>query len=119
MDYRNFFSDSTEYNTGIAGFSVWAAQLCYENEDNDVTYTPAATLYNADGSAISKVYRINTLMEAHGMQNVIDYPLNSGYSGDGLSLAKYTDDDISEAFFGHRKITYQGETVEVVSVYAQ
>ena len=119
MDYRNFFTDNTEYNTGIASFSVWASQLCYENEDGDVTYTPGATLYDASGSAISKALRINTLMEAHGMQNVVDYSLGSGYSGNGLSLTKYTDDDMSEAFFGHRKVTYNGETVEVITVYVR
>ena len=54
IDYRDFFGDNTVYNSDIADFSTWAAQLTYENEDSAVTYTPAAAFQGADGS-VSKV----------------------------------------------------------------
>lgn len=116
MNYGNFFGDNKTYNTEIAGFSVWAAQLCYENEDHDVTYTPNETLYD-NGSAISKVYRIDQLMRAHGMENVVDYKLKDGCAE--LDIAAYSDDNISEVFFGHHKAISDGEEIEVISVFVR
>ena len=119
MNYQSFFDDNKVYNPGIASFSVWAAQLCYENSDNSVSYTPNETLYDSDGSTISKVYRIDQLMRAHGMENVIDYQLENGYFADGISLGAYSDDDITEVFFGHHKETVGDETIEVISVFVR
>ena len=119
MNYQNFFGDNKTYSSEIASFSVWAAQLCYENDDNSVTYTPNETLYDSDGSTISKVYRIDTLMRAHGMQNVIDYQLENGYFASDISLGAYADDDITEVFFGHHKETVSGESIEVISVFVR
>ena len=73
MDYRNFFGNNKAYNQDIADFSTWAAQLAYANEDNSTVYTPSVALRDSDGSSIAKVYRIDQLMRAHGMDNVIDY----------------------------------------------
>ena len=61
MNYRDFLGDNTVYNTAIASFSVWAAQLAY---DNDITFTPGETLYDSDGSVITNARRIDTLMRA-------------------------------------------------------
>ena len=119
MNYQNFFGDNKTYSAEIASFSVWAAQLCYENEDNDVTYTPNETLYDSDGSTISKVYRIDQLMRAHGMENVVDYQLENGYFANGISLGAYADDDITEVFFGDHKETVGDETIEVISVFVR
>ena len=119
MDYRNFFGDNTVYNQDIADFSTWAAQLTYENEDNETSYTPAVALRDADGSSITKVYHIDQLMRAHGMENVIDYKLENGYFDSDISLGAYSDDDITEVYFGHREVSYNGETIEVVAVYVR
>ncbi len=119
MNYQNFFGDNKTYSSEIASFSVWAAQLAYENSDNSVTYTPNETLYDSDGSTISKVYRIDQLMRAHGMQNVIDYQLENGYFANDISLSAYADDDITEVFFGHHKETVGDETIEVISVFVR
>ena len=119
MDYRNFFGDNTVYNQDIADFSTWAAQLTYENEDSETSYTPAVALRDADGSSITKVYHIDQLMRAHGMENVIDYKLENGYFDSDISLGAYADDDITEVYFGHREVSYNGETIEVVAVYVR
>ena len=119
MDYRNFFGENTVYNQDIADFSTWAAQLTYENDDNGTTYTPSGTLTDADGSAISAVYHIDQLMRAHGMENVIDYRLEDGYFDDDISLDAYSDDDITEVYFGHHKLSYNGETIEVVAIFVR
>ena len=116
MDYRDFLGDSTVYNVAIASFSVWAAQLAY---DNDITFTPGETLYDSDGSVITNARRIDTLMRAHGMENVIDYQLENGYFDSDISLSAYSDDDITEVFFGHHKITEGGEDYEIISVFVR
>jgi hypothetical protein len=116
MDYRDFLGDNTVYNAAIASFSVWAAQLAY---DNDITFTPGQTLYDSDGSVITNARRIDTLMRAHGMQNVIDYQLENGYFDSDVSLGAYSDDDITEVFFGHHKITEGGEDYEIISVFVR
>ena len=120
MNYENFFSaNNTVYNGEIAGFSVWAAQLCYENTDNSVSYTPNEPLYDSNGSEITVVRRIDELMRAHGMQNVVDYKLEDGYFENGIALPSYSDDDITEVFIGHHPVTVDGQTIEVVSVYVR
>ena len=119
MDYRNFFGDNTVYNEAIADFSVWAAQFTYENEENETTYKPVGSLTEPDGTSITTVYHIDQLMRAHGMEDVIDYTLAEGYFADGISMSAYSDDDISEVYFGHHKVTYNGETIEVIAVYVR
>ena len=117
MDYRNFFGDNTVYNEQIADFSTWAAQFTYENDDGNTKYTPVEALTDSDGSSITKVTHIDQLMRAHGMENVIDYKIANGFFGSEISMNAYLDDDISEAYYGHRKVTYQDRTVEVIAVY--
>ena len=122
MDYRNFFGNNKVYNEGIAGFSTWAAQFAYEIEEKEsdrVTYTPAVPLQDSDGSTISKVYHVDELMRAHGMEDVIDYRLENGYFDDSISLGAYADDDITEVFFGHHNVTYNGETIEVIAIFVR
>ncbi|MBR4907364.1 MAG: hypothetical protein IKZ44_11015, partial [Clostridia bacterium] len=118
MNYQNFFGDNKTYNSEIASFSVWAAQLAYDNGD-DMSYTPNETLYDSDGSTITTVHRIDALMRAHGMENVIDYQLENGYFASDISLGAYPDDDITEVFFGHHKETVGDESVEVISVFVR
>ena len=119
MDYRNFFGDNTVYNQDIADFSTWAAQFTYENDDGDTTYTPSVALRDSDGSSITKVTHIDQLMRAHGMENVIDYKLGDGYFDSDISMSAFSDDDMSEAYYGHHKVTYQGQTIEVIAVYVR
>ena len=118
VDYRNFFGDNTVYNQDIADFSTWAAQLCYENEDGSVTYTPAESLPTA-GGAVTKVTHVDQLMSVHGMEDVIDYKLEQGYVSDNLSLEVYSDDDITEVYFGHHKVSFNGENIEVIAIYVR
>ena len=119
MNYLDFVGDNKTYSSEIASFSVWAAQFCYENEDHDVTYKPNETLTDSDGSTISTVYRIDQLMRAHGMENVIDYDLEDGYFSSGISLPAYSDDNVSEVFLGHHKETVEGVDYEIISVFVR
>ena len=119
MDYRQFFGDNTVYNQSIADFSTWAAQLTYENDDSKTTYAPTGGLVGADGVTLSTAYHIDALMRAHGMENVIDYRLENGYFDDNISLGAYADDDITEVYFGHRQVTYEGETIEVIAIFVR
>lgn len=119
MDYREFFEDNTVYNKNIAGCSTWASQFTYENEDNGTVYTPSVPLRDADGSSISKIYHVDQLMRAHGMENVIDYKVNEGYFDQDISMSAYSDDDIAEAFYGHHKVSWQGQTIEVIAVFVR
>ena len=117
MNYRDFLGDNTVYNTAIASFSVWAAQLAY---DNDITFTPGETLYDSDGSVITNARRIDTLMRAHGMQNVIDYQLENGYFDSDVSLGAYSDDNITEVFFGHHEVADDdGKEYEIITVFVR
>lgn len=119
MDYRQFFGDNTVYNQSIADFSTWAAQLTYENDDSKTTYAPTGGLVGADGVTLSTAYHIDALMRAHGMENVIDYRLENGYFDDNISLGAYADDDITEVYFGHHQVTYEGETIEVIAIFVR
>ena len=119
MDYRAFFGDNTVYSESIAGFSTWAAQFTYENDENETSYTPGQTLLDSDGSTISKVYHIDQLMRAHGMENVIDYRLEDGYFDSDISLSAYSDDDITEVYFGHHNVSYNGQTIEVIAIFVR
>lgn len=119
MDYRDFFGDNTVYNTNIAGMSVWASQLCYDDSNVyiEAPYAfPGLTLTNEN---VTRFNRVSDFMTAHGMEDIIDYTLNSGYSKDGFTLPTYTDDDITEVFLGHHKVTFNGETREVIAVFVR
>lgn len=118
VDYRNFFGDNTVYNQDIADFSTWAAQLTYENEDNATTYTPAAALPTNSGS-VTSVTHIDQLMSVHGMEDVIDYKLENGYFSNDISMPAYSDDDVTEVYFGHHRVQWNGETIEVVAVFVR
>ena len=119
LDYRDFFGDNTVYNPNIAGLSTWCAQLSYANEDNATVYTPAVPLRDSDGSSITQIYRVDQLMRAHGMENVIRYNFAQGYSDGEISMAAYADDDMDEAFYGHRRVEYNGQTIELIAVFVQ
>ena len=84
MDYRNFFATTKKYNSSIATISSLFSSVIY----NGSSY---------DGMNLTK------FMTKHGIKDVNDYNLAS----------MYTDSDVSEAYIGHRKVTYNGVIVVV------
>lgn len=87
MDYRNFFATTKKYNSSIATISSLFSSVIY----NGSSY---------DGMNLTK------FMTKHGIKDVNDYNLAS----------MYTDSDVSEAYIGHRKVTYNGVTKEIIVV---
>lgn len=87
MDYRNFFASKKQYNSNIATMSSLFAACAY----NGSTY---------NGLTISQ------FMAQHGIKDIQDYKLAS----------LYNDSDLSEAYIGHKKVTYNGVTKEIIVV---
>lgn len=87
MDYRNFFKGNTSYNKDLSTISLLYSTVIYSKSD-------------IDGMNISK------FMEKHGLKDVKDYNLKG----------KYGDSDLSEAYIGHRKVTYNGTTKEIIAI---
>ena len=87
MDYRNFFASKKQYNSNIATIS---------------------SLFSADiyqGSTFDGL-TLNGFMAKHGIKDIQNYNLASLYS----------DSDVSEAKIGHRKVTYNGVTKEIIVI---
>ncbi len=87
MDYRNFFASDQKYNSSISTISSIYSSAVYDG-----------TTYN--GLSISK------FMAQHGLEDIESYDLKDTYS----------DSDVSEAYIGHRKVTYNGVTKEIIAI---
>jgi hypothetical protein len=87
MDYRNFFSSNSTYNHNVGTISSLFSSVIYSG--------------NTFGGMAIKAF-----MEDNGLYDVVDYNLASSY----------TDSDVSEAYIGHRKVTYNGTTKEIVVI---
>jgi len=108
IDYRDFFADNTRFNRDLAQASIVMSAVMYGN----------GTMDYDDRSGLSDSYLKDTIVGYH-FDNVVDYKLDSGYDKDELKLDKYTDDDISEVIFGHKKIEYNGEEKEIIAVFVR
>ncbi|SFR71765.1 cellulose binding domain-containing protein [Anaeromicropila populeti] len=93
LDYRTFFGSSSDYNSALSVTSSVYAAGAYNN----------ITILN---SANATTYSLNALMAYQGFSDVKVYKLSSAY----------TDYHLSEVTIGHRKVTYNGVTKEVVAV---
>ena len=87
MDYRNFFKGNTSYNSNISTISSLYSTLAYNKS-------------SFDGLTI------NQFMEKHGLKDIKSYELKN----------TYTDSDVSQAYIGHRNVTYNGITKEIIAV---
>ncbi|ADL53292.1 lipase family protein [Clostridium cellulovorans] len=87
MDYRDFFSSNTSYNTDIGTISSLYSSIIYH------------------GSTYSGM-NMKEFMESNGMYDVTCYDFTSTYS----------DSDVSEAYIGHRKVSYSGQTKEIIAI---
>lgn len=87
MDYRNFFATTKQYNKNIAEISSLFSAVIYSGATFDSL-------------------NISSFMAKHGIKNIENYKLSK----------TYTDSDVSEAYIGHRKVTYNGVTKEIIAV---
>lgn len=87
MDYRDFFQSNSSYSKDIGTISSLYSSVVY-------------------GGGEYSGMDIKAYMEDNGICDVCDY-----------NLAKmYNDADVSEAYIGHRKVSYKGQTKEIIAV---
>ena len=93
MDYTLFFGDLSKYKRNLSKLGIiYSIGAYHEKFDID---------YGADFNGDAKV-----MMENFGMKNVTNVKLAD----------TYTDDDLSEMTIGHREVTYQGVTKDIIFV---
>lgn len=98
MDYRWFFNSPSTYNQKLAVTSSLIAVNIYENNRMDITSGGSLTTANNTSMV--------NWMNFHGMKDVANYDLSKSYS----------DNDVSQMFVGHRAVTYNNTTKEIVCV---
>lgn len=87
MDYRNFFNSNSSYSHNIGTISSLYSSVVYGGDT-----------FGGMG--------IEAFMQDNGLYDVHDYNLAS----------MYNDSDVSEAYIGHRKVTYNGQSKEIIAV---
>ena len=114
VDYRSFFTDNTTYQPGLATYSVMGAALAYFDVSSayDNAYLTLDAEQTWENGTISASKKLNgvEVMQLFGFEDVVDYKLGSN---------GYTDDDMCEAIFGHRTVTYNGQTKVIVGIWVR
>lgn len=87
MDYRNFFATNKQYNRNIAEISSLFSTVIY----------PGSTYNGLD---------ISGFMALHGIKDITNYNLST----------RYNDSDLSEIYMGHKNVTYNGVTKEIIVI---
>lgn len=95
IDYRAFFKPSSEFNSQLCKASSIYANMGYE--------------FTMSDERSGKDYSITELMSYQGLSNTMAYDLKSLYS----------DYDLTKFFIGHRTVTYNGVTKNVIAVSVQ
>lgn len=92
VDYRSFFSSATTYKS----------QLC----KNAALYAQMAYGFTLVDEASGKTMNMSQLMQYQGLSHVEYKNLASSYS----------DDDVSAYYIGHRTVTYNGVTKDIIVI---
>ena len=108
MDYRVFFGENTTYSPALGTVSVMGAALAYYAADYSNAYFTFDTAQTWEGGTASRVNGVQ-LMQVLGFEDVVDFSLDTVYN----------DDDLCEALFGHRTVTYNGETKVIVAIWVR
>lgn len=98
MDYRLFFASNTKYEKKLAIVSSLLSANIYA--DNRLTITSGGSLSPSTSNSLFQ------WMTYHGMTAVAHYNLASTVS----------DDHVSEMYVGHRQVTYNGTTKNIICV---
>lgn len=93
MDYTLFFQNLSNYTANLSKLGILYSIGAYHNA--------FSIDYGADFKGDAGV-----MMESFGMKDVVDVKLAD----------TYTDDDLSEMIVGHREVTYQGVTKDIIFV---
>ncbi len=102
FDYRVFFGNNKTYNKNLSTTSLLFSTFIYSGGGFDFG---KSTTY--DGGTVTSTKSITTMLAFHGMQHTVDYK---------LTASTYGDDDLSEVGLGHRTVTYNGQTKQIVAV---
>lgn len=95
IDYRNFFKTVSTYNSNLCKASSVYANLAYG--------------FTMKDDASGKSFNLKTLMAYQGLSDVRYYDLSSSYS----------DEHITKFYIGHRTVTYNGTTKDIIVVSVQ
>ena len=95
IDYRNFFKTVSTFNSNLCKASSVYANLAYG--------------FTIKDGASGKSFNLKTLMSYQGLSDVQYYNLSSSYS----------DDHITKFYIGHRTVTYNGTTKDIIVVSIQ
>lgn len=87
MDYTDFFRSNSSYSQNMGTISSLYSAVVYSGN-------------TFDGM------NLKSYMQDNGLYDVHDYNLSGQYS----------DSDVSEAYIGHRKVSFDGETKEIIAI---
>lgn len=110
VDYREFFENNEQYNKKLAILGSLYATLAYSTGEAQISLDNGA-VYNGEDK------RVDGLFELFGLTDVVNYRISRDYLLEKVQSGEMLpDDDISEMFIGHRPVTVNGETKEVIMV---
>ena len=95
VDYRTFFGSATTFNSKLCKTASVYAQLAYG--------------FNIVDEASGRTMNLSQLMQYQGLSDVKFYNLNNTYS----------DNDVSSFYVGHRTVTYNGTTKDIIVIAVQ
>lgn len=98
VDYSLFFKDNRTYRKDISVLASLLAADVYEGDDG-------VYIEVTDGASLTGDHRPEKLLELFGMDDVAYQHI-----GDG------SDNDITDVLVGHRMVTYNGRTQEIIAV---
>lgn len=96
MDYRWFFDSNTTYNAKLAKVSALASANIYA--DHHLNITSGGTLTTTDSNSMQ------LWMTFHGLSSLQNYTISN------------SDNHVSQMYIGHREVTYNGTTKNIVCV---
>ena len=107
MDYRWFFGDNTVFNQDIAVLCSLFAQDMYSDAMLNFTHGTTGDTTKVNGSLLGQIFGMSDCRNVNAKQLATTYARKDS-NGNAVDA-----DDTSEATFGHRQVTYNGETREV------
>ena len=107
MDYRWFFNDNTVYNRDIAILASLFAQDMYGDGYLNFVEGTTGNTSSGNGTGLAKVFGMTDV------RNVKDKALATTYARKDSNGNAVDGDDLAEVAFGHRRVTWNGETREI------
>lgn len=92
IDYRAFFKTPSTFSSQLCKASSVYANMAYE--------------FTMADQASGKTMSFPSLMSYQGLSNVTTYNLENSYS----------DNDVAKFFIGHRTVTYNGTTKDIIAI---